>query len=73
MQHPGWILIGLGLLICAIGIVWLLAPSIPWLGQLPGDIRIEKENVRFYFPLTTCILVSLLFTGILWIMRWFSR
>ena len=73
MQHPGWMLIALGLLICGIGIVWLLAPSIPWLGRLPGDIRIEKEHFRFYFPLTTCILVSLLLTGVLWFVRWMSK
>jgi hypothetical protein len=73
MQHSGWILIGLGLLICGIGIAWLLALSTPWLGRLPGDIRIERENFRFYFPLTTCVLVSLLLAGILWIVRWLSR
>ncbi len=73
MQHPGWTLIVLGLLICGIGIVWLLAPSIPWLGRLPGDIRIERTNFRFYFPLTTCILLSLLLTGVLWIVRYLSR
>jgi hypothetical protein len=36
------------------------------LGQLPGDIRIEKENFKFYFPLTTCILVS----AVLMLLRW---
>ena len=73
MQHPGWMLILLGLLICGIGIVWLLAPSIPWLGRLPGDIRIEREHFRFYFPLTTCIIVSLLLTGIVWLVRLFFQ
>ena len=73
MNGAAWSLIALGLLICGIGVVWLLAPSIPWLGRLPGDIRIERENVRFYFPLATCILVSLLLTGILWMARWISR
>ena len=64
MRHPGWILIIIGLLVTGIGIVWLTAPSIPMLGKLPGDIRIEREHFRFYFPLTTCILLSLLLTGI---------
>ena len=41
MQHPGWLLIAVGLLIAGIGLVWLLAPSIFWLGKLPGDISIE--------------------------------
>ena len=56
-----------------IGVVWLLAPSIPWLGRLPGDIMIGRENFRFYFPVMTCILLSLLLTGIMWLVRYFSR
>ena len=73
MRNPGWILIIIGLLVTGIGIVWLTAPSIPLLGKLPGDIRIERENFRFYFPLTTCILLSLLLTGIMWLVRYFSQ
>ena len=53
MRHPGWILVIIGLLITGIGVVWLFVPSIPLLGKLPGDIHIERENFRFYFPLTT--------------------
>ncbi len=60
-------------MIAGIGLVWLLAPSIPWLGKLPGDIRIESENTRVYIPITTCILLSLLLTGIMWLVRYFSR
>jgi hypothetical protein len=73
MQHPAWILIIVGVLIAVIGVVWLLVPALPWLGKLPGDIVIERENFRFYFPLTTCILLSLLLTGIMWLVRYFSR
>lgn len=73
MQHPGWILIGMGLLLTVVGLVWLVAPTIPWLGRLPGDIAIERENFRFYFPVATCILLSLLLTGVLWLVRYFSR
>lgn len=72
-NQPGWILIYAGLLVVGVGIVWLLAPSIPWLGKLPGDILIERENFRFYFPLTTCILLSLLLSGIIWLVRLLSR
>lgn len=67
----GWILLVLGLVLAGIGLMWIFVPSIPWLGRLPGDIRIERENFRFYFPLTTCLLVSLLLTLILWLARWF--
>ena len=73
MRHPGWILVIIGLLVTGIGVVWLIVPSIPLLGKLPGDIRIERENFRFYFPLTTCILLSLLLTGIMWLVRYFSQ
>ena len=72
-QHPAWFLVVVGLIIAGIGVVWLLAPSIPWLGKLPGDIRIERENFRFYFPAATCIVVSLLLTGIMWVIRFFSK
>ena len=64
MQHPAWVLVIVGVLIAVVGLVWLLAPSIPWLGKLPGDIAIERPNFRFYFPVATCILLSLLLSGI---------
>lgn len=73
MQHPAWILILVGLLTAGVGLIWLLAPALPWLGRLPGDIVIEREQVRFYFPLTTCLLISLLLTGLVWLLRYFSR
>lgn len=65
----GWMLLGLGLVIAGVGLVVLVAPSIPWLGRLPGDIRIERENFRFYFPVVTCLLLSLDLTLILWAVR----
>lgn len=73
MRHPGWSMIIIGLLVTGIGIVWLFAPSIPLIGKLPGDIRIERENFRFCFPLITCILLSLLLTGVTWLVRYFSQ
>lgn len=69
MQHPAWIVILLGAITILVGLLWLLGPS--WLGRLPGDIYLEGENFRFYFPLTTCILISLLVSGILWLVRFF--
>ncbi len=66
----GWVLLALGLAITGIGLVWILAPSIPWLGRLPGDIRIERGNFRFYFPLVTCLLLSAALTLVAWLVRW---
>jgi len=67
----GWMLLILGLVIAGVGLAWILAPSIPWLGRLPGDIRIERESFRFYFPLVTCLLLSLVLSLVVWVMRWF--
>ena len=47
-----------GLLVC-VGVLFLVGGKIPWLGRLPGDIVIQRENFSFYFPLATCILVSI--------------
>jgi hypothetical protein len=70
-DHPGfgWTLVVLGVIIAGIGLVWILLPSIPWLGRLPGNIRIERENFRFYFPLMTCLLLSLFVSLIVWLIR----
>ena len=54
------ILITTGVIFVLAGGLLVLAEKIPGIGKLPGDIFIKKENVTFYFPLTTCLLVSLL-------------
>ncbi len=56
----GRVLIVLGLIFLFLGIIISLGGFPGWLGNLPGDIRIERENFSFYFPLTTMILLSLL-------------
>jgi len=61
-QTGKWIIIA-GILIIVIGIViYFFHDKLNWLGKLPGDIRIEKKNFRFYFPITTMIIVSVLLT-----------
>jgi hypothetical protein len=67
----GWILFVIGLALAAVGLVWVLAPSIPSLGRLPGDIRLEGENYRVYIPLMTGLLLSVLLSLIVWIVRLF--
>lgn len=69
MQHPAWAVVAIGLVIAAVGILWLISPSIPWLGRLPGDIRYDGENTKIFIPITTCILLSLLLSAIMWVMR----
>jgi len=73
MNHPAWMLVILGLVLVGAGLIWIYGPQLPWLGRLPGDIVIERGNNRIYFPITTCILLSLILTGILSLVRTFSR
>ena len=61
----GFIFIIVGLLL------YFLGNHLSWLGKLPGDIKIEKENFRFYFPITTMILISVILTIIINIIRKF--
>ena len=66
-----WI-IGIGAIIILLGIIiYFFHDKLNWIGRLPGDIRIEKENFRFYFPIVTMILFSLLGTLIIWFIRKF--
>ena len=59
----GKYIIVLGVAIVAIGlVVYFLHDKLHWIGRLPGDIRIEKENVRFYIPITTMLLLSIFLT-----------
>jgi hypothetical protein len=62
------ILIGIGILLIAVGLIW------PWLQKfglfrLPGDIVIEREHFRFYLPITSMIIISLVISFILWLFR----
>ncbi|WP_456385417.1 DUF2905 domain-containing protein [Desulfolithobacter sp.] len=63
-------LIFLGVLLVAAGLLWPWIKNLPF-GRLPGDIIISRENFRFYFPLTTSIVVSVVLSLILWISRKF--
>ena len=69
MPGLGRTLIIFGLLIAALGLLLTLAGKLPWLGRLPGDISIRRENFTFYFPLATSIILSLLLTLLLWLFR----
>lgn len=72
MTGIGKILVLAGILIVLIGLViWLGGDKIGWLGRLPGDIRIERENFRFYFPITTMILLSVVLSLVVWLIRRF--
>jgi uncharacterized membrane-anchored protein YitT (DUF2179 family) len=70
--NTGKYLMLFGAVVVVIGIiVYFLGDRLHWIGRLPGDIRMEKGNTRFYFPITTMILFSLLLTIILNLVRRF--
>jgi hypothetical protein len=66
---PGKMLIILGLILILIGLFLTYGGRIPLLGKLPGDIRIQREDFFFYFPLASCLLVSTLISLIFWLFR----
>lgn len=69
MSGLGKILIVSGCLMAVLGVFLVFTDKIPWLGKLPGDIFIKRENFSFYFPLTTCILISLLISLLVFLFR----
>ena len=71
MQDLGKLLFLAGLALALAGALVWLAPRAPWLGNLPGDLRIERPGVRVYLPLATCAVVSVVLTLILNLLaRW---
>jgi hypothetical protein len=70
MSDVGKILIVIGLGLAVLGLlIWLGGKMNLPLGRLPGDIRIDRPNFKFYFPLMTCVLISLVLTFIMWLLR----
>ncbi len=71
MQQPwGKYLIVIGLIIVIIGvIVYFFGDKLSWVGRLPGDIRIERENVRIYIPIVSMLLLSAVLSLIAWLIR----
>jgi Protein of unknown function (DUF2905) len=69
MSGLGRSLIILGLLIVLVGVLVSLSGRIPWLGRLPGDIAIKRENFSLYFPLGSCLLLSVFVSLIMWLFR----
>jgi uncharacterized protein HemY len=62
-------LIYIGIALVVLGLIFSVVGKIPWLGNLPGDITIQRERFTFYFPLTTCILISVIITLVLYFFR----
>ena len=65
----GRILIFAGLAIVALGLVLTFAGRIPLLGRLPGDLVVRRGNFTFYFPVATCVVLSIILTVFFWLLR----
>ena len=69
MEGIGKSLIITGLLLIVIGVAIAFGPRIPFIGKLPGDIYIKKDNFTFYFPLATSVLISVIITFVMYLFR----
>lgn len=69
MTELGKILMVCGGMMLVVGVLLTLSGKIPWLGRLPGDIIIQRDNFSFYFPLTTCLLLSVVLSLIVALLR----
>ena len=67
MSDLARILISMGVVMILVGVLFLFFDKIPGLGKLPGDILIKNKNTSFYFPLTTCILISVIISFIMYL------
>ena len=70
MERLGKIIIVIGFIVVIAGVVtWLFGDKFRWLGRLPGDISVERENFKFYMPVTTMIIISIVLSAIVWLIR----
>jgi hypothetical protein len=69
MAGFGKSLIYIGIVLVIFGLLFSLGGKIPWLGHLPGDIYIQRGRFTFYFPVTTCLLISIIMTLIVYFFR----
>jgi uncharacterized protein HemY len=65
----GKTLIYLGIVLIVVGLILSAGGKIPWLGQLPGDIYIQRERFSFFFPLMTCLIISVIISLVLYLFR----
>lgn len=74
MNQIGKVIIYIGIVLVILGgLIHFFGGAFSWFGRLPGDIRIERENFRFYFPITTMIIISIILNILLRIIRFFLK
>ena len=73
MQDAGKWLVIIGTLILGLGMIFYFwGDKFQWIGHLPGDIRIERDNFKFYFPLTTMVLFSIVLNVVIRLVKWIT-
>lgn len=72
MQPIGKTIVIIGVLLIVVGLfVWFAGDKFNWFGNLPGDVNMERKNIRFFAPFTSMLLLSILLSLLLWIFRKF--
>jgi hypothetical protein len=69
MGDLGRLLILFGVILVVVGVLLTVAGKIPWLGRLPGDIFYKGDHVSFYFPIVTCLLISVVLSLLFYLFR----
>jgi Protein of unknown function (DUF2905) len=74
LRELGRVLVIIGLVVAGVGALLFFGAKLPFrLGRLPGDIAYQGKHGAFYFPIVTCLLLSLALTLLFWIVNWFRR
>lgn len=73
LQSLPKLLIIAGIVLVIVGLLWQFGARFLPLGRLPGDIVVEKENFKFYFPIVTCLVISAVLSLIMWLFRFFGK
>ncbi|NEM99249.1 DUF2905 domain-containing protein [Pontibacter burrus] len=72
MQPIGKYIVIVGVILVVVGLlVWFAGDKLNWFGNLPGDVRVEKKNVKIFAPFTTMLLLSILLSLLMWLFRKF--
>ena len=73
MQSLGKIVVLFGLIMVAVGALMMFSDKIPYLGKLPGDINIKKDNFQLFIPITTSIVLSVLLSLVMWLISFIKK
>ncbi|MBI2907764.1 MAG: DUF2905 domain-containing protein [Chloroflexi bacterium] len=73
LEPAGKVLLILGIVIAFLGLALIFADRIPFVGRLPGDISIKRDNISIHFPLVTFLILSIMLTVIMNVVAWFMR